>query len=222
MDIAGTTAANQSSSGTTGTGTAANATATLGKNEFLSLLTIQLKNQDPLNPMDSTSFTAQLAQFSSLEQLTNLNSSITDLLSSQQAATSAGFIGKKVSVSGNTVQLSETANLHYSLAGNAAKTTLSIYDGTGALVRTVAGASQTAGDQTYTWDGKDQYGNVLAPGQYSFTVAAADSADKPVGAETLSVGTVTGVTFENNTALLTIDGRWKVRQGDIIQIIGGA
>jgi flagellar basal-body rod modification protein FlgD len=197
---------------------------TLGKDEFLRLLTAQLRAQDPLNPMDSAGFTAQLAQFSSLEQLTNINTQLTGVLASQnslQSTMTTDLIGKKVAVNGSLVQLNGQADLQYHLSADAAKVTVSIYDSKGALVRTEELANQAAGDRTYAWNGADSNGNSLPPGAYNFMVEAAGASGQAIGATPLNFGTVTGVTFANNETYLNIDGTMRVRLEDIIEIQGG-
>lgn len=102
MDVQGTTTTQSNA----GAATAAAATKTMGKDDFLRLFTTQLKAQDPLNPMDSTAFTAQLAQFSSLEQLTNINTSLTNMTNSQnslQNVMTTGMIGKQVQLTNDEV-----------------------------------------------------------------------------------------------------------------------
>jgi len=196
----------------------------LGKDEFLRLFTEQLKAQSPLNPMDSTGFTAQLAQFSSLEQLTNINTQLKDMVSYQgslQNTMTTSLIGKQVKVVGNTVTLDKQADLSYSLPGAAAKVSVSIYDSAGALVRKEDMAGQTAGNHTITWDGKDQDGSAVPAGQYTFTVEAVDSNNTALATTTLTSGTVTGVSFENNVTYLSINGTTKVKLGDIMEV-GGA
>jgi flagellar basal-body rod modification protein FlgD len=197
------------------------ATKTVGKDEFLKLLVVQLQNQDPLNPMDSTGFTSQLAQFSSLEQLTNINTSITNLASSQgsmQGTLAAGLIGKNVKVAGNQVSLNGSANINYNLSGAAAQVKVAIYDTNGKLVRQVALGNQNAGSGTYAWDGKDTLGNTLPNGQYTVKVDAVDTAGKPVAANTLTNGKVTGLVFENNSTYLVVDGTLRVKLADVQEV----
>jgi flagellar basal-body rod modification protein FlgD len=150
MDIPGVTNASQTTSASSST----NATKTLGESDFLKLLTAQLQAQNPLNPMDSTNFTAQLAQFSSLEQLTSINAGLKNMLASQaslQNTMVTSLIGKTVRVTGNTVTLNGQADMRYSLAGDASNVTISVYDANGALVRTTTQGAQSSGDNTFTW-----------------------------------------------------------------------
>jgi flagellar basal-body rod modification protein FlgD len=223
MDIASTTSTTsaQASTGTSATGAA----KTMGENDFLKLLTAQLQAQNPLNPMDSTGFTAQLAQFSSLEQLTSINTNLKNLMASQtslQNTMATDLIGKRIKMTGNTVTLNGQTALNYSLQGTAAKVAVSIYDAQGALVRTADLGQAAAGNNSYSWDGKDKNGSQLAPGgQYSFTVAAVDSSGQTVAATPLTAGTVTGVAFDNNMTYLNIDGNTRVQLGDVREIQGG-
>jgi len=219
MDISNITNAVQSSSGTS-----TETPQTLGKDDFLKLLTAQLKAQDPLNPMDGTNFVAQLAQFSSLEQLTNINSQLTTMAASQasmQNTIATDLIGKSVTFEGNTVTLNGSANINYALQGDASKVTVSIYNSSGSLVKTAVLGSEIAGNNSYLWDGTDSNGNQLAADKYTFKVAAEDSTGKMVTATPLTAGTVTGITFNNNVTYLTVDGALQVQLGDIQTITGG-
>jgi flagellar basal-body rod modification protein FlgD len=220
MDISGITGLSQTTSSTS-----TQAKKTLGESDFLKLLTAQLQAQNPLNPMDSTDFTAQLAQFSSLEQLTSINAEMSYLLASQQSLQNTmvtSLIGKKVRASGNSITLNGQADLPYSLGSDASKVTISIYSANGVLVDKKTLGSQSAGDNTYTWNGRDSNGNVLASGQYTFEVNAVNASGASVTATPLYTGMVTGVSFENNTTYLTIDNTRRVQLGDIRQILGGA
>jgi flagellar basal-body rod modification protein FlgD len=181
-------------------------TATIGKDQFMKLLLAQLKNQDPLSPMEGTDFAVQLAQFSSLEQLTNLNTELKSQGVNQATlgyAQSVNMIGKEVvAQGGNTIQVDgATANLNYELAGDAASVIVRIYDQQGGLVRTIEENGLKAGANSSTWDCTD-----MAKGQYSFQVAAIDLNGKSVGAATRVTGTVTAAHFRNNTISLTVNG----------------
>lgn len=220
MNITSATSATQTAGAAT-TG----ATQTLGENDFLKLLTAQMQAQDPLNPMDSANFASQLAQFSSVEQLTNINSQLTNMATSQaslQNTMASDLIGKKVVVTGNKATLNGQAVMPYTLPSNASTVTVSVYDSTGALVKTTVLGQQAAGNNSYTWDGKDQNGNTLAAGQYTFAVNAVDSSGNAIAATTLTSGTVTGISFNNNVTSLTLDNMTQVQLGDVHEILGGA
>jgi len=194
---------------------------TLGKQDFLNLLLKQLSLQDPLNPMDSTEFTTQLSQFSSLEELNNINSTLSDVLAFQQSmqnASVSNMIGKTVKVDGNTAYLSDKAEMNYELGGDASIVEISIYDGAGRLVRTDNVGSRSAGSQSYTWDGKDNTGNSLPQGAYTFDVEALDISGNQVPALSISSGTVTEVIFENGLTYLMLNGSTKINLSDIKSI----
>jgi flagellar basal-body rod modification protein FlgD len=221
MMISSTTSTTQPQSTTSTAGT----TQTLGENDFLKLLTAQLQAQDPLNPTDSADFAAQLAQFSSVEQLTNINAQLTTMASSQasmQNTAAANLIGKTVVVTGDTVTLNGQASLNYTLPNNASKVTVSLYNSSGALVRTQVLGSESAGNNSYTWDGKDQNGNTLPSGQYTFAISAVNSSGQTVTATPLTSGTVTGIVYNNNVTYLTLDNNAQVQLGDIQEILGGS
>jgi flagellar basal-body rod modification protein FlgD len=218
MEITSATSATQ-------TAGAAGASKTLGENDFLKLLTAQMQAQDPLNPMDSANFAAQLAQFSSVEQLTNINTKLTNLAASQaslQNTMASDLIGKKVTVAGNTATLNGQAVMPYTLPSDASAVSVSVYDANGTLVRTAVLGPKAAGNNSYTWDGKDQNGNTLPAGQYAFTISAVDGSGQALAATTLTSGTVTGISFNNNVTSLTLDNSLQVQLGDVHEISGGA
>lgn len=193
----------------------------LGKDDFLNLLLKQLSYQDPLNPMDSAEFTAQLTQFSSLEELTNINTTLNDVLAFQQSmqnASVSNLIGKTVTVDGNTAFLSEEAEINYELSTQASAVEITIYDSSGRVVSSKNIGPQASGEQRYTWDGKDSSGNQLPEGSYSFQVDAVDISGNPVQALTSGAGTVTKVVFEEGRTFIILDGGVKVNLNDIKSI----
>jgi len=184
---------------------------TFSKEDFMKILLKQLNYQDPLNPMDSTQFTSQLTQFSTLEQLTNMNSTLDNVLAfqhSMQNASIANLIGRTVTVSGDTTNLNNTADVSYVLSNDAASVKISIYDGSGKLVATKNAGPQLKGDNEFIWDGKDVSGNQMPKGSYTFEVKAKDASGGTVEALTNSSGTVTGVVFKDDLTYLVLnDGR---------------
>jgi flagellar basal-body rod modification protein FlgD len=184
---------------------------TFGKEDFMKILLKQLNYQDPLNPMDSTQFTSQLTQFSSLEQLTNINSTLENVLAfqhSMQNASITNLIGRTIKASGDTTYLKNTADVNYELSKDAASVKISIYDGAGKLVATRDAGPQLKGDNGFIWDGKDVSGNQMQEGAYTFEVKAKDASGGDVNALTNSSGIVTGVVFEDDLAYLVLnDGR---------------
>lgn len=195
---------------------------TQGKDEFLKLLTMQLRYQNPLNPMDNTEFTSQLTQLSSLDALNNMVTQMNDMLlyqNSIQNTLTLNLIGKNVKFSGDQISLKDNkGEISYNLAGNATKVTISILDSSGKLIRKIEAGQQNSGSNNYVWDGKDSSGNKMPEGSYKFKVEALDASGKPVEATAVSKGVVTGVTFENNTTYLVIDGKTKLKLNEILEI----
>jgi len=194
---------------------------TLGQEDFMQLLLQELSYQDPLNPMDSKEFTVQLTQFSSLEGINDINGSLSDLLAFQQSMQNTAvtnMIGKTVTVGGNSSYLRGTADMSYDLAGEASSVKIIIRDGTGKVVRSEELGSQSAGGGNYLWDGKNDLGNPLAEGFYTFSVDAFDLGGKPVQAETRSAGYVTGIDFDDGMTYVVLDGHKRVYLSDIKSI----
>lgn len=206
------------------TGTSSGSNSAVSKDEFLRLFTTQLKAQNPLKPMESTEFTSQLAQFSSLEQLTNMSSALNDLLlyqNSLQNTLTSGLIGKQVRVSGSETYLKDDASISFSLPQDAVKVNVTITDQSGKTVRVIEMGAQKAGDKTYTWDGRDATGKKLTEGNYKVKVDALDSSGNTVKAETSIYGTVKGITYDNNKTYIILDNGMKVQLSDIKEIRGG-
>ena len=207
------------------TGTAQPATSkptVLGKDDFLNLLITQLQNQDPLNPTDSTEFTAQLAQFSSLEQLNNVNTNLEQLQNFQASANNSqavSLLGKEITTNGNFLQLTDGGPVGFdlSLSGDAATVVSSVYDSTGGFVKSFESQNMAAGQHTLFWDGTDRDGNPAVDGSYTFEILAADADGHDIKTETFFTGTVDKVTFENNTPFL-ISGNQKIAVGDVIKV----
>jgi flagellar basal-body rod modification protein FlgD len=188
----------------------------LGQDDFLKMLIAQLQNQDPLNPLQGADFAAQLAQFSSLDQLTQINTQLSTLASSLSSANNSqvvGLIGDEVVANGNSITVSgATTNLAYNLSQNASQGTIKISDSQGNLVQTLTFGSQQAGSNTINWDTSS-----VQPGTYTFTVSATDSTGNPVTASTMTTGLVTGVTYQNGVPYLSVNGQ-NVAFGDILYI----
>ncbi|GIV61226.1 MAG: basal-body rod modification protein FlgD [Rhodothermaceae bacterium] len=187
----------------------------LGKDEFLRLLVTQLSNQDPLNPLQGQEFAAQLAQFSSVEQLINIQetlaangASLDVLAQTTNAGIASGLIGKTVEALGDQVSWDGEGEriLGFDLAGSADTVTLTIRDAAGNVVRTVDLGQQDAGQHTFTWDGKDKYGATVAAGTYTFEVTATEADGDAVEATEHVTGTVDRITFGPEGILLWLGG----------------
>lgn len=191
-------------------------TDTMGKDAFLKMLVTQLKNQDPLNPMDGADFTAQLAQFSSLEQLQNVNTQL-EFLSLYQVslnnAQSVNLLGKDVTAKGDIVKVEGVpVDLTYDLSADARKVTIDIYNESGDLVETLESNNQKEGKNSVTWDCSG-----VAHGNYTFEVTAIDANENVIPAYTIMTGRVTGVTFKEGTPYLFVNGR-EIAFGNIISV----
>jgi len=163
---------------------------------FLRLLTQQLQNQDPLNPMDSQEFVTQLVQFSSVEQQIAQTRSLDALLAMQSASaamSAAGYVGREVTLSTNTAELADgQARWSYSLDRNAQSSDLVVSDGNGRVVATLPGATGS-GSHELVWNGKDMAGNTMPPGQYKLEVVARDAQGERITSPVRVSGRVTGV-----------------------------
>jgi len=183
----------------------------MGKEDFLALLVAQLRHQDPLSPMDNSEFVAQLAQFSSLEQMQNLNTAVADqglLMQALNNSVVASLAGRTVAVSGDRLPLPETgeAALGFDLAAPAREATVRIYDASGALVDSFTLTDLSAGPQRLAWDGVGSDGERLPAGTYRSEVSAADAEGAAVSAVPYVIGRVDSVSFENGVAYLSLSG----------------
>jgi flagellar basal-body rod modification protein FlgD len=199
-------------------------TDVVSKDAFLKLLVAQLEHQDPLSPMDNVEFTAQLAQFSTLEQVEQVNATLNALVSMQDTVRStqvANFIGKEIKAAGNTVrmQAGESALLHYTLSANSDTAAVSIIDESGNLIRTMEVGAQGTGPQVVTWDGRDAQGNVAPDGLYRFSVIAQDRTGNFVSAETLMQGIVEGVEYDTDEPFLLLNGN-RVSLASVLSVHG--
>lgn len=145
--------------------------------QFLRLLTAQIKNQDPLKPMDSTQFISQLAELSSVEQSVKANdrlSEISNQLGGVATLADIGLVNRSVTVSSDTLQLKDgTAALSYDLEETSSNVAILLTDAGGTVVRTLAGPVSAAEERiSVTWDGKDNAGNPVADGTYGIQINA--------------------------------------------------
>lgn len=196
----------------------------LGKEDFLKLLVTQLANQDPLAPSDPTQFVSQLAQFTSLEQLVNVNQGLDVLAISQTAATSAqmvSFVGKEVLFSSSQLLVDspgEDQQLRFELADDAESVTITLKDASGKVVRTLEAGGLEAGPQEIAFDGDDDGGNPLAEGTYTFEVQANSAGGGTVAVETRSKAYVTSITFVNGYPELVLSDGRTVTLGQVVEV----
>jgi flagellar basal-body rod modification protein FlgD len=194
----------------------------LGKDEFLKLLTTQLQHQDPTQPMDNTAFVAQLAQFSSLEQMSNVNDNLTKMLTSQGTAlqtTAASMVGKSAVFSSNQVSLTQggTATIVANLSQAAANVNLVIQDGIGDNVRMLALGACASGMNKFTWDGLDDKGKQLPSGTYTAQVLATDLNGNSISLTQSSSARITGIAFTNGTPTFLAGGS-SLKLSDISEL----
>ncbi|MDG5496312.1 flagellar hook assembly protein FlgD [Niveispirillum sp. BGYR6] len=179
------------------TGKTAQTQLTADINAFLKLMVAQVRNQDPMQPTDSTQWVAQLAQFSSVEQQVQSNGKLGDVLTELKSTSERidlSYIGRKVEVEGDKVGLKDgKLAVRYTVPKGAASVGVNIVDADGAVVRSFSSA-HTAGTYDLSWDGKTSDGVKLADGTYTVVVAAKDEAGKSVAGTSVTYdATVTRV-----------------------------
>lgn len=212
------------STSTTSTSSSSSSTSSLGQDAFLQLLVTQLQYQDPLSPMDDKEFVAELAQFSSLEQLTEINTGIENLSSqneTQQLMGAVNFIGKTIEATGNAVSLSDgtATSVTFTLPSDAETCLVNVLDSSGTVVRTVDLGATSAGQVEFQWDGKDYDGNAMDDGQYQVAVTATDADGNLLTVSSTMSGTVTGVQQQSGTYYLNIGNDRYVAFTDITNVI---
>ena len=216
MDIA----ASMSSARNVGA-TSAEERTSIEKEGFLKLLIAQLSNQDPMQPQDSDKYITQFTEFSNLEQLMNLNKGV-DQLSIGQLSNNTQeairFVGRDVVAKGDGLHWDESGipPVRYSLQDDAESVTASIYDANGEIVRTMS-LSGKAGLGQFEWDGTDNEGRMLEPGEYTVGVVAQDAEENEVPVDTFVRGHVDGIRFDNGFPELLVDGR-RLRMSDITEV----
>lgn len=163
------------------------------QNRFLTLLTTQLKNQDPLNPMDNAEVTSQLAQMSTVQGIEKLNALVSGLADTAQMTDMASLVGRGVLVAGNQITLTSSGGIGgVDLPSDASSVKVTITDQSGLTVRTLDLGSLEAGSHNFVWDGKADDGQAAQPGIYKLKVEAKNGSDT-VNATTLQLGQVTGI-----------------------------
>lgn len=202
-------------SSVSGIGTAVQTSAAsgdvLGKDDFLSLLVTQLRHQDPLSPMDNGEFVAQLAQFSALEQMQNLNDNVNaqgTLIQSLNNSVVAALVGREVAISGNQIPLPAEGEvtLGFDLAADAHAVEIAVYDAGGEQVDALTLSEVAAGSQRIVWDGVDADGERLPAGSYTFEVTATDAAGNAVATRSSLIGRVDSIAFDNGVAYFSVFG----------------
>lgn len=199
------------SASATGAATTSDATFSADFETFLTLLTTQLTQQDPLSPMDSDKFTQQLVQYSQVEQSIKTNSNLEQMLESMQAdrlTSSLDYVGQWVEIDGDTATLGAEgdATLNYSLPQDASKSSLTISNERGETVARFD-LDGTAGANSFTWNGLGADGQREPPGIYEMRVDAFDNDDQPIDVSSSVGGIVDGVERSGEDIALIVNGR---------------
>lgn len=192
----------------------------MGKDEFMKLLTFQLQNQDPMNPMDQSKITGELAQFSQLEQLSNLNKKFDEgnkTQGMQDKFYAASFVGKKIVTTGSTLNLKESGDagdVLFKLEGDASKVMVRIFDEKNNVSGEIWKDGMSQGSHQVTWDGVALDGTPAVKGAYKIQVKAWDEMGNEIGTRTEATGVVQSVTFDQGEPVLTVNGQ-KVYLRDV-------
>lgn len=202
--------------------TKSNSDMQMTEDRFLKLLTTQLKNQDPLNPLDNAQMTSQMAQISTVNGIEKLNSTLSKLMSNStdsQAMQAASILGHHVLVEGSGMTLPQDGQSLGAVDFPQAvdKATVTIKDANGLVVRTLQLGDQEAGLSEFVWDGKNDAGVAVAAGRYSFSVSA-EQGGKSISAKTLELAEVTGVLREATGIRLELGQLGNFNLADIRQI----
>lgn len=207
--------------------TKTSSTTNESQSRFLTLLTTQLKNQDPLNPMDNAQMTSQLAQISTVDGIERLNATLSKLITGQtesQTLQAAALVGHGVLVAGSDMTLkSGAAAAGFELEKPADFVNIDIKDANGIVVRTLRQTAVDAGVNSFTWDGKNDGGGAVADGQYSFAISAKQGADD-VKVTRLELGVVDSVSIDGmgtsvNIGKLNSKDLGKFSMAEIKQIL---
>jgi flagellar basal-body rod modification protein FlgD len=209
--VSGTTPLPAKSSNSSGSSPASTSDTLAGNFQtFLTLLTTQLQNQNPLDPLDTNQFTQQLVQFASVEQQLKTNDQLTTLVSLQQTAQSTqalGFVGKTAVVDGSTTALANgAATWNLSVPTNSS-VSISITNSTGQTVFSGNYPVNAGDNQVFGWDGKGNDGTQWPDGQYKLTATATDTAGNSVAVSTQIQGVVNSVDLTQSPPLLSINGQ---------------
>ncbi len=199
----------------------------MAKDDFLKLLVTQLQNQDPMNPATNQEFAAQLAQFSQLEQLTEMNSTLeesldanTQLADNIANSLATSYLGKDVYAIGDRLELGQEdgAMIRFHIDANSVDTSVGIFNEAGSLVRTLELGGRPMGGVDLVWDGTDSQGERLPAGQYRYQVEALDYEGEAVDTVGFMAGRITGIRYLDGTARLLM-GEREVPLENVLDVI---
>lgn len=194
----------------------------LGKDEFLKLLVTQLSHQDPLSPVDNQAFIAQLAQFSTVEQMEQTNSTLEALLisnASQNQTGVASLVGKDITYKSNSLAFDGTKPVPVmaELGAAASEVNATITDSKGKVVRTIKALDAAKGHLSIEWDGRDDSGTMLPAGDYKVSFTAKDTDGKTVDVSAMGRATAAGVSYVSGVPELILNGV-RVRLADVVEV----
>jgi len=191
------------------------------QDRFMTLLITQMKNQDPLNPMDNAQVTSQMAQLNTVTGINKLNETMSSLIGSVQlgqAYQATSMIGRNVLVEGKTLTHTETGGYFgVNVPNGADSLSVAIKNGAGTTIRTLTFGKQDVGLNALSWDGKMDDGTVAPSGEYSYEITA-KTADKTVSSTALSLAQVQSVTTSTSGAKLNLSNNTTVSASDISEI----
>lgn len=222
MAVSGTSSSTTSNNSSTSSSSSSNTAIAGNFDQFLSLLTTQLKNQSPMDPLDTNQFTAQLVQFAGVEQQLRTNETLASLLTLNQANTATdavGFIGSTITADGATAPLKNGAATWSINMPSQGSANITIKNASGSVVRTIS-TTLKQGDQTVQWDGTTSTGTLAPAGDYTITVDAKDLSGTAVTAKTEIIGVVDGVDLTGTTPALKI-GSISVPIANVKRVVKG-
>ncbi len=199
----------------------------MDRNTFLKLLTTQLQNQDPTSPMDNQEFVAQLAQFTSLEQMVAMNGTMQSVvmgIASMNNATMASLVGTDVVAIGNGFEYdgeSKEVELHFETAAKVTEGTITVYDEDGTMVYTADTGNLEAGEGSLTWDGITTSGERAEAGNYTFEITGTDMDGENVEVAERIVGTISEMDYTSGAPRPSVDG-YAFGIGDILRLTAGS
>ena len=222
---AASNAASSSSGASTSGSSDALSSLTSNYNQFLTLLTAQLQNQDPTSPMQSDQFTSELAQFAGVEQQIQTNTNLNQLISlnqdSQVTQDSSGLVGRQAVATTSMLPL-QNGSAELQLDPTTAQSVgIAITNSAGAVVKTQT-LDLSAGKTDWTWNGKDDSGNTLADGTYNVAAVTTDSSGNSSAVPFSIIGTITGVAKSGTTSVGVQMGTTTVDMSDVTSLVGAS
>ena len=201
-------------------------TSGLDQDAFLSLLLTEIEYQNPLDPMDNTEFVSQLAEFSSLEQLTVIAEgmdSVVEAVNDMGATSALSYLGLSVEAEGDSVALEDgqASTVTFVLEDDAEAVYANILDEDGNFVDTELLGALEAGEYEYVWNGQDSNGATMADGNYTFLLYAEDAEGSMIDSTISVAGTVVGLEETNYGTVLTLNDGRTVSMTDVTKVVTG-